>query len=239
MSLIADRYASSQMRQIWSRESKVLKERELWITVMKAQAKHGLDISEVVLEDYERVKSQIDLSSIDRREAELKHDVKARIEEFNFLAGHQSIHVGLTSRDVTENIEGWQIKQSLHLTLASSNLLLQELIEKIEKYADLPIVGRTHNVPAQLTTLGRRFASWSEEFLFALESLENLESRFPLKGVKGAIGTGSDLKSVVGSNWQSIEDSVFEGLGIEKALIAPTQIYPRSIDFQVISSLFQ
>jgi adenylosuccinate lyase len=239
MSLIADRYASSQMRQIWSRESKVLKERELWITVMKAQAKLGLDISEVVLEDYERVKSKIDLSSIDRREAELKHDVKARIEEFNFLAGHQSIHVGLTSRDVTENIEGWQIKQSLHLTLASSNLLLQELVEKIEKYSDLPIVGRTHNVPAQLTTLGRRFASWSEEFLFALESLENLESRFPLKGIKGAIGTGSDLKSVVGSNWQSVEESVLQGLGIEKALIAPSQIYPRSIDFQAISSLFQ
>ena len=171
MSLIADRYASSQMRQVWSRESKVLKERELWITVMKAQAKLGLEISKDVLEDYERVKSQIDLSSIDRREAELKHDVKARIEEFNFLAGHQSIHVGLTSRDVTENIEGWQIKQSLHLTLASSNLLLHELVEKIEKYADLPIVGRTHNVPAQLTTLGRRFASWSEEFLFALDQM--------------------------------------------------------------------
>ena len=239
MSLIADRYASSQMRQIWSRESKVLKERELWITVMKAQATLGLDISKDVLEDYERVKSKIDLSSIDRREAELKHDVKARIEEFNFLAGHQTIHVGLTSRDVTENIEGWQIKQSLHLTLASSNLLLQELVKKIEKYADLPIVGRTHNVPAQLTTLGRRFASWSEEFLFALESLENLESRFPLKGIKGAIGTGSDLKSVVGSNWQSIEESVLKSLGIEKALIAPTQIYPRSIDFQVISNLFQ
>jgi adenylosuccinate lyase len=239
MSLIADRYASSQMRQIWSRESKVLKERELWITVMKAQAKLGLNISEDVLEDYERVKNKIGLSSIDRREAELKHDVKARIEEFNFLAGHQSIHVGLTSRDVTENIEGWQIKQSLHLTLASSNLLLQELVEKIEKYADLPIVGRTHNVPAQLTTLGRRFASWSEEFLFALEGLENLESRFPLKGIKGAIGTGSDLKSVIGSNWQSIEDSVLESLSVNKSLIAPSQIYPRSIDFQVISSLFQ
>jgi adenylosuccinate lyase len=227
------------MRQIWSRESKVLKERELWITVMKVQAKLGLEISKVILEDYERVKSQIDLSSIDRREAELKHDVKARIEEFNFLAGHQSIHVGLTSRDVTENIEGWQIKQSLRLILASSNLLLREVIEKIEKYADLPIVGRTHNVPAQLTTLGRRFASWSEEFLFALEGLENLESRFPLKGIKGAIGTGSDLKSVIGSNWQSIEDSVLESLSVNKSLIAPSQIYPRSIDFQVISSLFQ
>lgn len=239
MSLIADRYASSQMCQIWSRESKVLKERELWITVMRAQAKLGLDISKDILEDYERVKSQIDLSSIDRRESKLKHDVKARIEEFNFLAGHQSIHVGLTSRDVTENIEGWQIKQSIHLTLTSSNLLLQELIKKIEEYAELPFVGRTHNVPAQLTTLGRRFASWSEEFLFALESLENLESRLPLKGIKGAIGTGSDLKSVVGSNWQSIEESVLKGLSIDRALIAPSQIYPRSIDFQVISSLFQ
>jgi len=239
MSVVGKRYASSQMQNIWSAETKVLKERELWIAVMRAQAKLGLDISTEVIAAYESVKTQIDLGSIERREAELKHDVKARIEEFNALSGHQKIHLGLTSRDVTENIEGWQIKSSLELTLSSSARLLEELAKKIESYSDLAIVGRTHNVPAQLTTLGRRFASWGEEFLIALENLETLHTNFRIKGIKGAIGTGSDLKALHSDNWQEVERAVTDELGTEKTLIAPSQIYPRSLDFQVVASLYQ
>jgi len=239
MSIVGKRYASSQMQSIWSAETKVLKERELWIAVMRAQAKLGLDISSEVIAAYESVKTKIDLSSIERREAELKHDVKARIEEFNALAGHQRIHLGLTSRDVTENIEGWQIKRSLELTLSSSAQLLEELAKKIESYSTLAIVGRTHNVPAQLTTLGRRFASWSEEFLIALENLETLQTTYRIKGIKGAIGTGSDLMALHSDNWLEVERVVADELGVEKTLIAPSQIYPRSLDFQVVASLYQ
>jgi adenylosuccinate lyase len=239
MSIVGNRYASSQMQSIWSAETKVLKERELWIAVMRAQAKLGIDISSEVIAAYESVKTKIDLGSIERREAELKHDVKARIEEFNALAGHQRIHLGLTSRDVTENIEGWQIKTSLELTLSSSAQLLEELAKKIENYSDLAIVGRTHNVPAQLTTLGRRFASWSEEFLIALENLETLQTTYRNKGIKGAIGTGSDLMALHSDNWLEVERVVADELGIEKALMAPCQIYPRSLDFQVVASLYQ
>jgi adenylosuccinate lyase len=239
MSIVGKRYASSQMQSIWSAETKVLKERELWIAVMIAQAKLGLDISTKVIDTYESVKTKIDLVSIERREAELKHDVKARIEEFNALAGHQKIHLGLTSRDVTENIEGWQIKTSLELTLSSSAQLLGELAKKIESYSDLAIVGRTHNVPAQLTTLGRRFASWSEEFLIALENLETLHAKYRIKGIKGAIGTGSDLRALHSDNWLEIERAVADELGTGKTLIAPSQIYPRSQDFQVVASLYQ
>jgi adenylosuccinate lyase len=239
MSIVGKRYASSQMQSIWSAETKVLKERELWIAVMRAQAKLGLEISTEVITAYEGVKTKIDLGSIERREAELKHDVKARIEEFNALAGHQRIHLGLTSRDVTENIEGWQIKKSLELTLSSSAQLLEELAKKIESYSSLAIVGRTHNVPAQLTTLGRRFASWGEEFLIALENLKTLHANYRIKGIKGAIGTGSDLKELHSDNWLEVERAVAGELGIEKTLIAPSQIYPRSLDFQVVASLYQ
>ena len=239
MSIVGKRYASSQMQNIWSAETKALKERELWIAVMRAQAKLGLDISTEVIAAYEGVKTKIDLDNIERREAELKHDVKARIEEFNALAGHQRIHLGLTSRDVTENIEGWQIKKSLELTLSSSAQLLEELAKKIESYSDLAMVGRTHNVPAQLTTLGKRFASWSEEFLITLENLETLHTNYRIKGIKGAIGTGSDLKALHNENWLEVERAVAGELGVEKTLIAPSQIYPRSLDFQVVASLYQ
>jgi len=239
MSIVGKRYASSQMQSIWSAETKILKERELWIAVMRVQAKLGIDISSEVIADYESVKTKIDLGSIERREAELKHDVKARIEEFNALAGHQKIHLGLTSRDVTENIEGWQIKTSVELTFSASAQLLEELAKMIESYSDLAIVGRTHNVPAQLTTLGRRFASWSEEFLIALENLDTFYTKYRIKGIKGAIGTGSDLKALHSDDWLEVERAVTDELGIEKTLIAPSQIYPRSLDFQVIASLYQ
>ncbi len=239
MSIVGKRYASSQMQNIWSVETKVLRERELWITVMRAQAKLGIDISSEVIAAYESVKTRIDLGSIERREAELKHDVKARIEEFNALAGHQKIHLGLTSRDVTENIEGWQINRSLELTFSSSAQLLEELAKKIEGYSDFATVGRTHNVPAQLTTLGRRFASWSEEFIIALKNLETLHKNYRIKGIKGAIGTGSDLRALHSDNWLEIERAVADELGTEKTLIAPSQIYPRSLDFQVVASLYQ
>src|SRR3712207_8358659 len=52
-------------------------------------------------------------SSIDARERVTKHDVKARIEEFGALAGHEHAHKGMTSRDLTENVEQLQVRRSL------------------------------------------------------------------------------------------------------------------------------
>ncbi|HRD09908.1 MAG TPA: adenylosuccinate lyase, partial [Candidatus Nanopelagicaceae bacterium] len=83
MSILSDRYASPAMKEIWSAESKIRAERNLWISVMKAQAKLGFDIPASAIAEYEKVKDKVDLNSIDKREKELRHDVKARIEEFN------------------------------------------------------------------------------------------------------------------------------------------------------------
>jgi adenylosuccinate lyase len=117
MSLIGERYSSLEMQDIWSREKKIITERELWIEVMRIQAELGLAISQETILDYERVVAEINLLSIDSREMELGHDVKARIEEFNALSGHEQIHLGMTSRDLTENVELMQIKSALSLVL--------------------------------------------------------------------------------------------------------------------------
>lgn len=239
MSALQDRYASSQIQDIWSHQTKVIKERILWIEILKSQIDLGLKVGRNAVADYERVLSIIDLERISKREIALKHDVKARIEEFNFLAGHELIHVGLTSRDVTENVETWQIHMSIELVLREIELVLQELSKVIDTYAESLIVGRTHNVPAQLTTLGRRFATWAEELLFAYENVKEIQLKLPLKGIKGAIGTGVDLRELVGSEWGEIEKRVTKSIGIERLLVAPSQIYPRSLDFEVIASLVQ
>ena len=107
--VIAARYASKEMADLFDREKRYLLERELWISILRLQIKNGLKVSPDAISAYEKVKEKINLESIDRREIQLKHDVKARIEEFNSLANQDCIHIGLTSRDITENIDLYQI----------------------------------------------------------------------------------------------------------------------------------
>lgn len=239
MSLLGERYASEEMREIWLRKNKVLMERRLWISVMKIQANLGLPISQPVIADYERVLSQVNLESIDEREIQLGHDVKARIEEFNALAGHEQIHLGMTSRDLTENVELVQIKQALNLILFKSRVLLHRLANRAESFAEMLIVARTHNVPAQLTTLGKRFATWAEELELAEANLENLIARLPIRGIHGAVGTNLDLNELIPDKAIALNEALKVELGFTQQLSAPSQIYPRSLDFEVVASLFQ
>ena len=113
--VLAARYASKEMAELWSPEHKVVLERRFWIAVLRAQRDLGVDVPDGVIEAYEAVVDQVDLASIDARERITKHDVKARLEEFADLAGHEHAHKGMTSRDLTENVEQLQLRQSLEL----------------------------------------------------------------------------------------------------------------------------
>ena len=113
--ILATRYASDSMKAVWSAEGRITLEREYWIAVLRAQKDLGLDIPQEAIEAYERVKGTINLDSINEREAITRHDVKARFEEFCDLAEHEHIHKGLTSRDLTENVEQLQIIQALEV----------------------------------------------------------------------------------------------------------------------------
>jgi adenylosuccinate lyase len=239
MSVLGERYASPEIKNIWSREAKTKFERLLWISVMKSQAKAGMSIPPEVISDYVKVVEKINLASIDDRERLLHHDVKARIEEFNNLAGHEFIHLGMTSRDLTENIELYQSQQSLRITAKKSAALLYVLSSFVTRYSELPIVARTHNVPAQVTTLGRKFATWGEELLFALEHLEEFLKRLPIRGIKGAVGTASDLEQLLPGKSAIIESELASLLGFDQLLSVPSQIYPRSIDLEMVAVLNQ
>ena len=241
MSVLADRYASAEMRSIWSPESKIIQERKLWVAVMRAQSRLGHAIPGETIADYEKLLPQVNLASIDEREKLTRHDVKARIEEFNALAGHESIHAGMTSRDLTENVEAMQIRDGLLLIRDRVVATLAMLGDRAGQYIDQPITGRSHNVAAQVTTLGKRFASAAEELLFAYERLENLIERYPIRGIKGPVGTAQDSVDLLGSApaHQELEQEVAAHLGFNRVLDSTGQIYPRSFDFDVITTLVQ
>lgn len=240
--VLAERYASAAMRDIWSPEGRILLERDFWIAVMKAQRDLGVPIPLEAIQDYERVRDRVDLASIARRERVTLHDVKARLEEFSELANRQFIHLGLTSRDLTENVEQLQILRALKVVHGKAVAALAALARRAEQTRDLMITGRTHNVPAQPTTLGKRIAMFGEEFLVAFDRLENVLARYPVRGLKGAVGTQLDQLTLLGGNSDKVDDleaRILKHLGFKAALDAVGQIYPRSLDFEVVSALAQ
>nr|WP_281361841.1 adenylosuccinate lyase [Nakamurella aerolata] len=239
---MAARYASPAMKQIWSAENKIVAERRLWLAVLRAQAAAGVDTDPAAVAAYQRVIDDVDLASIAARERVTKHDVKARIEEFNALAGHQLIHRGMTSRDLTENVEQAQLLAALNLVRDKTIALLARLGTRAAEYAGLVMAGRSHNVPAQATTLGKRFASASDEVLIAFERLQGLLDRYPMRGIKGPVGTGQDMLDLLGSAdaVRGLEAAVVQEVsGVDRVLDSVGQVYPRSLDYDAVSTLVQ
>ncbi|MEV6284116.1 adenylosuccinate lyase [Kribbella sp. NPDC051770] len=240
--VLAARYASLSMAELWSPEHKIVLERQLWLAVLSAQKEYGVDVPDGVLEDYRRVLDQVDLESIAERERVTRHDVKARIEEFNALAGHEHIHKGMTSRDLTENVEQLQIRAGLELVRDRAVATAVQLGQKAAEHAALVMTGRSHNVAAQATTLGKRFASAADELLVAIARLEELIDRYPLRGIKGPVGTSQDMLDLFGGQDKllaGLESEVAQHLGFRRTLTSVGQVYPRSLDYEVVSALVQ
>jgi adenylosuccinate lyase len=239
--VLADRYASAEMAAIWSARGRVVLEREFWIAVMRGQRRLGVAIPEEALAAYERVKEHVDLASIRARERRTRHDVKARIEEYSALAGYEHVHKGLTSRDLTENVEQLQILRSLQLVQTKYAAAIHRLAGRVEEWRGVFLTARTHNVPAQLTTVGRRLAMFGTEMLSAYGQFESLLESYPLRGLKGAVGTQLDLLTLFGGDAEKVaalEQEIATLLGFGRVLGAVGQVYPRSLDFAVLSALY-
>jgi adenylosuccinate lyase len=228
------------MNGIWSAEGRIVLEREYWIAVMKAQQDLGLEISGEAIAAYEAVKDQVDIGSIMARERVTRHDVKARIEEFNGLAGFEDIHKGLTSRDLTENVEQLQVFRGLLLVRDKTVAALSGMRELAERWEDVTLTARTHNVAAQPTTLGKRIAMFGEELLSGFMMLEDVIAGYAVRGLKGAVGTQMDQLSLFGGDAAKVaelESRIVAHLGIPQQWRNVGQVYPRSLDLRVVSVL--
>ena len=252
--VLAGRYASTAMATVFSPEHKVVLERQLWLAVLRAQAELGVEVPAGAIEAYQAVVDQgtgaVDLASIAARERVTRHDVKARIEEFNELASagvateqiHEYIHSGMTSRDLTENVEQLQVRSALAIVRTKALAVLARLARRAAEYDTQVLAGRSHNVAAQATTLGKRFATAADELLVALERLDDLIGRYPLRGIKGPVGTSQDMLDLLGGDetkLAALEARVAEHLGFTRTLTSVGQVYPRSLDFDVLSALVQ
>lgn len=238
--VLAGRYASDAMKSIWSAEGRIVLEREFWIAVMKAQKDLGLDIPQEAIDAYEAVKDRVDVESINARERITRHDVKARIEEFCDLAGYQHIHKGMTSRDLTENVEQLQVWRAMQIIRDKAVAVLDRMAAHAAEWKTLTLAARTHNVAAQASTVGKRIAMFGEEMLHWAWAWVSIMDRYCVRGLKGAVGTQLDQLSLFGKNAETVgklEERICTHLGIASKWLNVGQVYPRSLDFEVISGL--
>ena len=244
--VLASRYASTDMATLFSAEHKIVLERQLWLAVLRAQRDLGVATPDGAVEAYAAVVDKgvaaVDLASIAARERVTRHDVKARIEEFCELAGFEQIHKGMTSRDLTENVEQLQVRSALALVRTKVLAVLVRLARRAAEHQQLAMAGRSHNVAAQTITLGKRFATAADELLVALARLDDLLARYPLRGVKGPVGTSQDMLDLLdgdAAKLAELERRVAAHLGFDTVLTSVGQVYPRSLDFDVLSALAQ
>lgn len=239
--VLADRYASAELVDVFDPANKVRLERRLWLLVLEAQIELGLDVPRAVLADYQEVLDDVDLDAIRERERVTRHDVKARLEEFTSLAGHEHLHAGMTSRDLTENVEQLQVWMALGHVRERTLALLAALADRAATHAADAVAARTHNVPAQPTTVGKRFAQAGEELLAAYDRLEDLRSGFALRGIKGPVGTQQDQLDLLGSPEavEALDERLRQAFGVPRLLGAVGQVYPRSLDYAVVAALVQ
>src|SRR5574342_205490 len=192
------RYGSEEMRSIWSEENKYKIWRQIWVEIASAESDHGL-VSKEELEDLKKEQNNIDIQRIWEIEKNTRHDVVAAIKEFAEKAkiGGGKIHLGATSMDIVDNTDSIRVKQSVEIVEKNLKTVLKELINQIEKYADIPCMGFTHLQPAEPTTIGYRLSAYAQDLLFDLELLQFVKKHLKAKGFKGAVGTQASYTSLL------------------------------------------
>ena len=233
------RYASPEMRAIWSEVNKRRLWRRIWVALAEAQSRWGLTTLEQVADLRAHVE-QIDLARAGQIEAEIKHDLMAEVKTYaeQCPIGGGIIHLGATSTDIEDNADVLRVRESLDLVLSAVKTLLRSFAAQIEKYSDLPAMAFTHLQPAEPTTVGYRLAQAAQDLLIDDAELTRVRSEIKGKGFKGAVGTAASYVELLGSlaAYDELETQLMEALDLE-AFAVTTQTYPRKQDWLVLNAL--
>lgn len=236
------RYASKEMRYLFSPDKKFKTWRKLWIALAEAQEELGLDISKEQIEELKQYADDINYDVAEAREREVRHDVMSHVYAYGVQAptAKPIIHLGATSCYVGDNTD-------LIIMFEGVQLIHKKLINVIEKlsrfakeYKALPTLGFTHYQPAQLTTVGKRACLWIEDFLLDYEELQHLQSKKRLRGVKGTTGTQATFLNLFKGDHDKVREldaKVCEKVGFDESYSVTGQTYPRKFDSIVLNVL--
>lgn len=232
------RYATEEMRRLWSEKEKRLTWRKIWVSLARVQSAYGL-VTEEQLSDLEQNASRVDIETALAIEAEIHHDLMAELKTFAGQSpiGGGILHLGATSMDIEDNADAMRLRAALDLVIARLVDLLKLLVEKMLTYAGLPIIAFTHLQPAEPSTLGYRLSMYAQDLAADLEQLRQVRSSIRGKGFKGAVGTAAAYAELIGvDRIPEFEEQLSRQLDLPFFPVS-TQTYPRRQDYTVISAL--
>ncbi|MCX8029027.1 MAG: adenylosuccinate lyase [Brevinematales bacterium] len=239
---LADRYASEEMIDIFSEETKYRTWRKFWIILAETQKELGLPITDEQISEMKRFENDVDISRAKEIEKDLNHDVMSHIEAYGEQAKKAKpiIHLGATSSEVTDNSEMYIILKALKIVRSKVVSVIKSLIDFGNKYKSLPTLSYTHLQPAQPTTVGRRAILWAYDLFLDLEELDILLKNIKTRGVKGTTGTqASYLELFEGDDAKVklLDDLVSKKLGFKESFWITGQTYSRKYDYVILSKL--
>lgn len=238
---LSGRYASKEMNEIWSSNSKYSTWRKLWIALAETEKELGIDITDEQINEMKQNVNTIDYDIVSKREAECRHDVMAHVYEFGTKCPHAKpiIHLGATSCYVTDNTDVILMKQALGIIKKKLLLVIHHLKEFAIKNRSVTCLGYTHFQPAQLTTVGKRATLWLQDLIEDLEELEFVEEHMKLLGCKGTTGTQESFMKLFKDEEKvkQIDAKIAEKMGFSKVYSVSGQTYTRKLDARVLNVL--
>lgn len=236
------RYASLEMRSLFSPQKKHSTWRKIWIALAESEKELGLPITDAQIEEMKKHQESIDFELAEKFEKELQHDVMAHIRTYGVDCplAKPIIHLGATSCLVTDNAELILMQEGLSLIESKITGLINALAHQAERYKNLPTLSFTHFKPAQPTTVGKRFAMWLQDFWLDAEELQHRKETFRFLGIKGATGTQASFLELFEGDHQKVkqlEGLMARKLGFTHTFVISGQTYTRKQDTMVLNLL--
>ena len=239
---LTGRYASKEMSYLWSPQFKHSTWRKLWLALATEEKALGLAITDQQIEQMAAHLEDIDFAAVEAKEKELRHDVMSHIHVFGTQCPDAMpvIHLGATSCYVTDNAELIQMKNGLKLIQAKLLKLMDQMRKFCRTYADMPTLGFTHYQVAQLTTVGKRFSLYLQDFLMDYEQLNFQLENLPFRSVKGTTGTQASFLALFDGDHEKVKElerRVAKRMGFDKIVAVSGQTYTRKVDYFVVAAL--
>ena len=240
---LSGRYASKEMNEIWSSDSRYSTWRKLWVALAETEKELGIDITDEQIAEMKAHIEDIDYDVVAQREKECRHDVMAHVYEFGTKCPSAKgiIHLGATSCYVTDNAEVILMSNALKIIKEKLLLVISNLKEFALKNKNVTCLGYTHFQPAQLTTVGKRATLWLQDLLEDLEELEFVQSHLKLLGCKGTTGTQESFMKLFKDEEKvkQVDKNIAEKMGFDKVFAVSGQTYTRKMDSRVLNLLAQ
>lgn len=239
---LCTRYSSTEMKKIFSADTKFSTWRKLWVALAEAEAELGINITEEQIEELRANIYNIDFELAKKYESEVRHDVMAHVKTYGDCCPKAKgiIHLGATSCYVGDNTDIIQMRDGL---LQIRKLLvncIKSVSEFAEKHKDLPTLAYTHFQAAQPTTMGKRATLWLQDLVSDLDHIEYTISHLRLLGCKGTTGTCASFLELFGGDYEKVKKLdrlIAEKMGFASCYDVSGQTYSRKVDYNVISVL--